>query len=85
MTHHDIITRIDFINRDTSVEKASIAILSPFVENDERWGLWSGISTRPGNAGLNKDALYKNSPKDRHRPKKETNVNTRRLQTNKTL
>ena len=22
-------------------------ILSPFVENDERWGLWSGISTRP--------------------------------------
>lgn len=47
MTHHDIITRIDFINRDTSVEKASIAILSPFVENDERWGLWSGISTRP--------------------------------------
>ena len=23
MTHHDIITRIDFINRDTSVEKAS--------------------------------------------------------------
>ena len=40
---------------------------------------------KAGNAGLNKDALYKNSPKDRHRPKKETNVNTRRLQTNKTL
>lgn len=47
MTHHDIITRIDFINRDTSIEKATIAILSPFVENDERWGLWAGISTRP--------------------------------------
>lgn len=47
MSHYDIITRMDLINRDTIVEKASIAILSPFVENDVRWGLWTGISIRP--------------------------------------
>ncbi|MBF4692266.1 helix-turn-helix domain-containing protein [Fusibacter ferrireducens] len=47
MTHYDMITRIDLINCDTPIEKASIAILSPFAENDFRWGLWSGISTRP--------------------------------------
>ena len=47
MTHYDIVTRIDLINRDTSIEKSSIAILSPFSENDIRWGLWTGISTRP--------------------------------------
>ncbi|MNZ49719.1 hypothetical protein D3C78_674940 [compost metagenome] len=47
VSHYDIITRIDLINRDTIIEKASIAILSPFVENDVRWGLWTGISIRP--------------------------------------
>lgn len=47
MIHHDIITRIDLVNRDTSIEKASIVILSPFVESDIRWGLWTGISIRP--------------------------------------
>lgn len=47
ISHHDIITRMDLINRDTVVERATIAILSPFVENDVRWGLWTGISIRP--------------------------------------
>ncbi|MDH6603412.1 transcriptional regulator with XRE-family HTH domain [Bacilli bacterium PM5-9] len=47
MTHYDIITRMDLINKDTPVEKASIAILSPFTEDATRWGLWTGLSTRP--------------------------------------
>jgi len=45
--HYDVITKIYLENRDTSIEKATIAILSPFLETSERWGLWSGISIRP--------------------------------------
>lgn len=47
MVHYDTITRVDLINRDISIEKASIVILSPFIESDVRWGLWTGISNRP--------------------------------------
>ena len=45
--HYDVITKIYLENRDTPIEKATIAILSPFQETSERWGLWSGISIRP--------------------------------------
>lgn len=45
--HYDIITKIYLENRDTPIEKATIAILSTFQETSERWGLWSGISIRP--------------------------------------
>ena len=46
MTHHDIITRIDFINRDTSVEKAPIAFPLHLLKMMKD-GAWSEFSTRP--------------------------------------
>ena len=34
-------------NKYTDLEKPNISILSPFVDSEIRWGLWSGISIRP--------------------------------------
>ena len=45
--HFDSITRINLINKYTDLEKPIISILSPFVDSEIRWGLWSGISIRP--------------------------------------
>ena len=47
ISHYDVITRINLDNRDTLIEKSIVTILSPFIETDERWGLWTGISIRP--------------------------------------
>lgn len=45
--HFDSITRINLVNKYTDLEKPNISILSPFVDSEIRWGLWSGISIRP--------------------------------------
>lgn len=45
--HFDSITRINLYNKYTDLEKPNISILSPFVDSEIRWGLWSGISIRP--------------------------------------
>jgi len=47
ISHYDSITRINLENKDTNIEKPIITILSPFVDTEERWGLWTGISIRP--------------------------------------
>lgn len=47
MRHFDILTNIYAESRDTPVERVSINILSPFQDVQQKWGLWSGVSSRP--------------------------------------
>jgi transcriptional regulator with XRE-family HTH domain len=45
--HHDALTNIVMKNKDTSMEQVSISILASFLDSDTKWGLFSGISSRP--------------------------------------
>lgn len=45
--HFDALTNIDMRNQDTSMEQIKINILASFLDSDTKWGLFSGISSRP--------------------------------------
>lgn len=45
--HHEALTNIVLHNRDTKMEQVSISILASFLDSDTKWGLFSGISSRP--------------------------------------
>ncbi|WP_352407261.1 helix-turn-helix domain-containing protein [Acetoanaerobium noterae] len=45
--HFDALTNIDMRNHDTSMEQIKINILASFLDSDTKWGLFSGISSRP--------------------------------------
>ncbi len=45
--HYAAVTTVRLTNQDTPMEKASIQILASFLESTERFGLWSGLSSRP--------------------------------------
>jgi len=47
MEHFDVLTNIYAESRDTPIEKARVSILSSFQDVQQKWGLWSGISSRP--------------------------------------
>lgn len=45
--HFDAKSNILLTNRDTPMEKASIQILASFLDEETKWGLWTGFSSRP--------------------------------------
>jgi transcriptional regulator with XRE-family HTH domain len=45
--HYDALTLISLVNRDTTMEKASIQILASYLDSDTKWGLFNGFSSRP--------------------------------------
>jgi len=47
MEHFDVLTNIYGDSRDTPIEKISIKILGSFQDVQYKWGLWSGVSSRP--------------------------------------
>ena len=47
MEHFDVLTNIYATSRDTPVEKVSIKILGSFQDVQQKWGLWTGVSSRP--------------------------------------
>lgn len=47
MEHFDVLSNIYAASKDTPIEKVSIKILSSFQDVQQKWGLWSGVSSRP--------------------------------------
>lgn len=45
--HFDALTNIFLKNQDTPMEQVTISILASFLDSDIKWGLFSGISSRP--------------------------------------
>jgi hypothetical protein len=45
--HFDALTNIFMKNQDTPMEQVTISILASFLDSDIKWGLFSGISSRP--------------------------------------
>lgn len=45
--HYDAVTNIRMRNLDTPMEQVSISILASFLESSTKWGLFSGLSSRP--------------------------------------
>ena len=45
--HYDAITNINLVNQDSPIEKASAHILASYLDSDMKWGLWTGLSSRP--------------------------------------
>lgn len=45
--HHDALTNIVLHHKDTAMEQVSISILASFLDSDTKWGLFSGVSSRP--------------------------------------
>ena len=45
--HFDALTDIRLINQDTPMEQASCKILAPYADAPTKWGLWTGVSSRP--------------------------------------
>lgn len=45
--HYDAVTNILMTNQDTSMERASVQILAPYLDGQVKWGLWKGFSSRP--------------------------------------
>lgn len=47
MEHYDALTNIMLTNQNTPMEKASAHILASYLESNTKWGLFTGISSRP--------------------------------------
>jgi len=47
ISHHDALTNIVLNNRDTKMEQVNISILASFLDSNTKWGLFTGISSRP--------------------------------------
>ena len=45
--HYNAITNILLTNRDTPMEKARVQILASYLDSETKWGLWTGLSSRP--------------------------------------
>ena len=45
--HYDAVTNIMLTNKDNSMEKARAHILASYLDSEEKWGLWTGLSSRP--------------------------------------
>lgn len=47
MEHFDAVTNIALTNKDYPMETASVKISAPYLDAQEKWGLFSSLSTRP--------------------------------------
>ncbi|MCD7950965.1 MAG: helix-turn-helix domain-containing protein [Erysipelotrichaceae bacterium] len=47
MEHYDAVTNIMMTNQDSPIEKASAHILASYLSSDTKWGLFTGLSSRP--------------------------------------
>lgn len=47
LTHYDAVSSLSVKNRDTHMETVHIHILAPYIQANEKWGLFLGISSRP--------------------------------------
>ena len=45
--HYDALTDIDLTNQDSPMEKASCKVLAAYLDAPTKWGLWTGVSSRP--------------------------------------
>lgn len=45
--HFDAKSNILLTNKDTPMEKATIQILASYLDEETKWGLWNGFSSRP--------------------------------------
>lgn len=45
--HFDALSLIELTHQSNPMEKASIQILSSFLDAETKWGLWNGVSSRP--------------------------------------
>lgn len=47
MEHYDTLSDINLTNQDSPIEKASCKILAAYLDSPTKWGLWTGVSSRP--------------------------------------
>ena len=47
MEHYDTLSDINLTNQDSPMEKASCKVLAAYLDAPTKWGLWTGISSRP--------------------------------------
>nr|WP_325201089.1 helix-turn-helix transcriptional regulator [uncultured Oscillibacter sp.] len=47
MEHYDTLSDINLTNQDSSMEKASCKVLAAYLDAPTKWGLWTGVSSRP--------------------------------------
>ena len=47
MEHYDAITNIILTNQDSPMEKANGQIMATYMSGDTKWGLFTGLSSRP--------------------------------------
>lgn len=45
--HYDAITQFQLINQDTAMERATLQVLATYLNASTKWGLWTGLSSRP--------------------------------------
>lgn len=45
--HYDMLSDINLTNQDTPMEKASCKVLAAYLDAPTKWGLWTGVSSRP--------------------------------------
>jgi len=45
--HFDAVSIIEVVHQTNPMEHGSVQILAPFMDSEEKWGLWNGISSRP--------------------------------------
>ena len=45
--HYDTLSDINLTNQDSPMEKASCKVLAAYLDAPTKWGLWTGISSRP--------------------------------------
>ncbi len=45
--HFDALSIIEVIHQTNPMEHGSIQILASFLDSEDKWGLWNGISSRP--------------------------------------
>lgn len=47
MEHYDTLSDINLTNQDSPMEKASCKVLAAYLDAPTKWGLWTGVSSRP--------------------------------------
>lgn len=60
MEHFDAVTTILLTNQNTAMEQAQLQILAFYLDSDVKWGLWTGLSSRPMMPIATKMLLSKN-------------------------
>lgn len=45
--HYDMLSDLNLTNQDSPMEKASCKVLAAYLDAPTKWGLWTGVSSRP--------------------------------------